>query len=67
MSYRLPRYQVTLIREGSCAVEQKAIRSPEDIFAIMATEYENAVVEAAMMLALDTKNKVMKMCAFCAF
>ena len=58
MSYRLPRYKVTLAREGSCVSAHNAIRSPEDIFAIMAQEYENAVVETAQMLALDTKNKI---------
>ena len=58
MSYRLPRYRVALVREGSCLSEQKTIRSPKDVCAIMGPEYENAVVETAMMLALDTKNKV---------
>ena len=58
MSYRLPRYRVALVREGSCLSEQKTIRSPDDVFAIISLDYENAVVETAMMLALDTKNKV---------
>ena len=58
MSYRLPRYRVSLVREGSCAVDHNAIRTPEDVYAIIGPEYENAVVETAMMLALDTKNKV---------
>ena len=58
MSYRLPRYRVSLVREGSCAAEQKAIRSPEDIFTIMGPEYANAVGETAQMLALDIKNKI---------
>ena len=58
MSYRLPRYRVALVREGSCITEQKTIRTPDDVFAIIGPEYENAAVETAMMLALDTKNKV---------
>ena len=58
MSYRLPRYRVSLVREGSRSSDHNAIRSPEDVFAIMDSEYENAVVETAQMLALDTKNKV---------
>lgn len=58
MSYRLPRYRVSLVREGSSMAECKAIRSPEDVFAVMTAEYENAVVETAQMLALDTKNKI---------
>lgn len=58
MSYRLPRYRVSLVREGSYAVDHNTIRTPEDVFAIMGPEYETAVVETAMMLALDTKNKV---------
>ena len=58
MSYRLPRYRVSLVREGSCVCEQNAIRSPEDVFAIMEAEYANSVVETANMLALDTKNRI---------
>src|SRR5450830_721158 len=58
MSYRLPRYRVSLVREGSSMAECKAIRSPEDVFAVMNSEYANAVVETAQMLALDSKNKI---------
>ena len=58
MSYRLPRYRVSLIREGSCTTECKIIRTPEDVFSIIAPEYDNAAVEKVHMLALDTKNKV---------
>jgi hypothetical protein len=38
MSYRLPRYRVFLIREGSCNSDHNAIHSPEDVFAIMVPE-----------------------------
>ena len=55
---RLPRYKVTLVREGSYVSEHNPIRTPEDVSAIMSPEYENEVFETAMMLALDTKNKV---------
>ena len=58
MSYRLPRYKVSLVREGSCPSAHNTIRTPEDVAAIMGPEYENAVVETAQMLALDTKNKI---------
>ena len=58
MSYRLPRYKVLLVREGNCASEHNTIRTPDDVFAVMSPEYENAVVEMAQMLALDTKNKI---------
>ena len=58
MSYRLPRYRVSLVREDSYVSEHNPIRTPEDAFAIMSPEYENGVVETAIMLALDTKNKV---------
>lgn len=34
------------------------IHEPEDVYKIIAVEYAAAVVETAMMLALDTKNKV---------
>ena len=58
MSYRLARYRVSLVREGSCVAEHNVIRTPEDVVAIMAAEYDDAVVEKAQMLALDTKNKI---------
>ena len=58
MSYRLPRYRVALVREGNSHTDKKTIHSPEDVHAIVAAEYADAVVETAMMLALDTKNKV---------
>lgn len=58
MSYRLPRYRVTLVREGSSNTDKKTVHSPEDVHAIIAAEYADAVVETAMMLALDTKNKI---------
>ena len=35
MSYRLPRYRVALVREGSCLSEQKTIRSPDDVCSLM--------------------------------
>ena len=58
MSYRLPRYRVALVREGSANTDKKTVHSPEDVHNIIAAEYADAVVETAMMLALDTKNKV---------
>ena len=58
MSYRLPRYRVSLVREGSCVSEHKAIRSPEDVVALMSAEFAESAVEMAKMLALDTKNQV---------
>lgn len=58
MSYRLPRYKVALVREGFAYTRMKTINGPEDVHGIIAAEYSDAVVETAMMLALDTKNKV---------
>ena len=58
MGYRLPRYRVTLVREGCSHTDVKHIHAPEDVHNIIAAEYADAVVETAMMLALDTKNKV---------
>jgi len=58
MSYRLPRYRVALVREGCSHSNMKHIHDPEDVHRIVAAEYTEAVVETAMMLALDTKNKV---------
>ena len=58
MGYRLPRYRVTLVREGCSHTGVKHIHAPEDVHNIIAAEYADAVVETAMMLALDTKNKI---------
>ena len=58
MSYRLPRYSVALVREGSSHTGKKHVHAPEDVHAIVSAEYADAVVETAMMLALDMKNKI---------
>ena len=58
MAYRLPRYRVTLVREGSYSNSSNHIRTPEDVVSILSADYDNAVVETALMLALDTKNKI---------
>ena len=58
MAYRLPRYRVALVREGSSHTGKKHVHAPEDVHAIVSAEYADAVVETAMMLTLDTKNKV---------
>ena len=58
MPYRLPRYKVALVREGSCVAESNVIRTPEDVFALMNGEFAGIAVEQVKMLALDTKNKV---------
>ena len=58
MSYRLPRYRVTLVREGSCTAEHNAIRSPEDVYSVMKADFAETTVEIAKMMALDTKNKI---------
>ena len=58
MGYRLPRYRVALVREGCSRTVVKHIHDPEDVHNIITAEYADAVVETAMMLALDTKNKV---------
>ena len=58
MAYRLPRYRVTLVREGSVSNNNNHIRTPEDVVNILSADYDVAVVEMAQMLALDTKNKI---------
>ena len=59
MAYRLPRYRVTLVREGSVSNNNNHIRTPEDVVNILSADYDAAVVEMAQMLALDTKNKIL--------
>ena len=49
MSYRLPRYRVSLVREGSCVTENNAIRSPEDVFALINAESAESAVEIALL------------------
>ena len=58
LAYRLPRYRVTLVREGSVSNSNNHIRTPEDVVNILSADYDAAVVEMAQMLALDTKNKI---------
>ena len=54
MGYRLPRYRVALVREGSSHTGKKHVHAPEDVHAIVSAEYADAVVETA----LDMKNKI---------
>jgi len=49
---------VSLVREGGCSSEHNAIRSPEDVFALMSADFAETPVEMARMLALETKNKI---------
>jgi len=58
MPYRLPWYRVSLVREGSCVSEHNAISSPEEVFAVTHSDFAETTVEKALMLALDTKNKI---------
>ena len=51
MSYRLPRYRVALVREGCSYTDKKTVHSPEDVHAIVAAEYADAVVEMAILIA----------------
>ena len=50
MPYRLPRYRVSLVREGSCVSDHNAIKSPEDVFWLVSADFAEAAVEMAMML-----------------
>jgi len=58
MAYHLPRYKVTLVREGSYGANHNITRSAEDVHALMSAEFAEVAVESVKMLALDTKNKV---------
>ena len=51
LSYRLPGYKVSLMREGCCNAEHNTIRTPEDVFAIKSPEYDNDLLETAQMPA----------------
>ncbi|MHB9130371.1 MAG: RadC family protein [Armatimonadota bacterium] len=54
----LPRYKVTLIKEGSCQVATRIISSPADVFAMLRGEIGLSDREIFLTLLLDTRNRV---------
>jgi len=56
--YRIPRYRVCLVREGSHPSEVKSINSPADAFGLLRTYLDGADRENFVAVLVDTKNKV---------
>ena len=56
--YRIPRYRVCLVREGSHPSEVKSINSPADAYSLLRTYLDGADREHFVAVLVDTKNKV---------
>lgn len=56
--YRIPRYRVCLVREGSHPTEVRAINSPADAYSLLRTYLAGSDREHFVAVLADTKNKV---------
>ena len=56
--YRIPRYQVQLVREGSVSVKNKRIEAPETAIKILQSFLSGTDRENFVVMLLDTKNVV---------
>lgn len=56
--YRIPRYKIQLVREGSQASEVKKVSSPEAATPLIQSYLEGADRENFIVLLLDTKNQL---------
>ncbi len=56
--YRIPRYKIMLVREGSHPSEVKSISSPADAFTLLRTYLAGSDREHFVAVLVDTKNKV---------
>jgi DNA repair protein RadC len=57
-TYRIPRYRVALVREGSVTVARKRIGSPQDVCDLARKVLGDADREYFLVVLLDTKNNV---------
>lgn len=58
-NYRIPKFDVQLVREGSLQADRRYIRSPEDAFEILKSYFLNKTQEHFLMLMLNTKNRLL--------
>ena len=56
--YRVSKFRVALVRDGSIPVDQKTVRGPGDVAKLMAPLIADLDREAFWVLLLDGKNKV---------
>ena len=56
--YRISKYRVTLVREGTLPVAEKVVREPADVARLMTPLVADLDREAFWVLLLDGKNKV---------
>ena len=56
--YRIPRYRVCLVREGSHPTEVKSINSPADAYSLLRTYLDGADRENFVAVLLDIKNGI---------
>ena len=58
--YRIPRYRICLVREGSHPSEVKSINSPADAYSLLRTylDLDGSDREHFVTVLVDTKNKV---------
>ena len=56
--YRIPRYRVCLVREGSHPSEVKSINSPADAYSLLRTYLDGSDREHFVAVLVDTKNNV---------
>jgi len=58
MMYRIPRYKITLVRDGSQPSEVKQINSPQEAVSLLRAYLEGADREHFCVALLDIKNRV---------
>ena len=56
--YRVAKYRVALVREGSIPVAEKIVREPADVARLMTPLIADLDREAFWVLLLDGKNKI---------
>jgi DNA repair protein RadC len=55
---KIPRYKISMVREGDLFAERKRISSPQDVFNVVQGFLEDADREYFMILTLNTKNHI---------
>jgi DNA repair protein RadC len=55
---KIPRYKISMVREGDLSAERKRISSPQDVFNVVQGFLEDADREYFMILTLNTKNHI---------
>lgn len=58
MSYRIPMYKISMIRDGSVCAERRAITSSRDVLPILRDYFEHHDREEMLCLLLDGKHKL---------